>query len=277
MDSDPRNATIVLREDVSEHLSVLRVQPDLGEVPVFEPGQFAMLGLPRPVPVRAGDSGTAVGARPGMRMRMVRRAYSIASSARERAWAEFCLVRVPQGKLTEPLWEIGEGGRVWMDEEIRGEFTLDLAPLRADLVLVATGTGIGPFMSMLRTYRDQGRGRDRWRRLVLIHGVRRARDLVYREELERASAQDGSIAYLPVVSREPEESGWSGLRGRVQQVLEGETWQRLLADPLDPERAHVFLCGNPDMIRSVSAILVERSFRPSSRGQSGNLHYERYW
>ena len=273
MESDPRNAAIVLRQDVSEHLSVLRVQPDWGDVPAFEPGQFAMLGLPRAVPVRAGDGGPAGRTRPAARMRMVRRPYSIASSARERAWAEFCLVRVPQGKLTEPLWEIGEGGRIWMDESIRGEFTLDLAPVGADLVLVATGTGIGPFASMLRTYRGQGR----WRRLVLIHGVRRVRDLVYREELERASAEDGTIAYLPVVSREPEESGWSGLRGRVQQVLEGETWQRLLVDPLDPERAHVLLCGNPDMIRSLSSILVECGFTPSTRTERGNLHYERYW
>jgi ferredoxin--NADP+ reductase len=81
----------------------------------------------------------------------------------------------------------------------QGEFAIDLAPPDKDLVMVSTGTGIAPFVSMLRTYR----GQDRWRRLVPINGVRRAADLGYRSELEAAARQDPGVIYVPLVTREP--------------------------------------------------------------------------
>jgi ferredoxin--NADP+ reductase len=111
---------------------------------------------------------------------------------------------------------------------------------------------------------------------VLVHGVRRARDLVYRAELEELGHEDPTFAYAPVVSREPAEA-WSGLRGRVQAVLEDGTWQTVSDVPLTAESTHVFLCGNPDMIRDVGERLAGRGFRPDHAGAPGNLHYERYW
>lgn len=259
------NARVAVREDLNENLSILRVRYDGRDVPEFEPGQFAMLGLPRPGAPRAPGTEEDV--------RLLKRAYSIASPATERRWVELLLVRVPEGRLTEPLWDVGEGDPVWLDEDVRGKFTLEAVPPDAHLVLVATGTGIAPYMSMLRTYR----GRSRWRRLVVVHGVRRSDDLAYRDELERAAREDGTVAYVPVVSREPGPSRWKGLRGRVQDVLDEKSYPALLDEPLDPARAHVLLCGNPDMIRSVGANLVERGFRESAPGQPGNLHHERYW
>jgi ferredoxin--NADP+ reductase len=258
------NATIVYREDLNEDLCILRVRPDGGEIPAFEPGQFATLGVTRGAATGAKAAGS------DERVRRIHRPYSIASSATEREWIELLVKRVAGGRLTEVLWELGAGKRLWLDDEIRGTFTLRPVPSTADIVLIATGTGLAPYASMVRTYR----GRSRWRSLVLIHGVRYERDLAYREELERAARDDGTLAYVPVLSREPESSPWRGLRGRVQQALGHPA---LLNAPLDPERAHVLLCGNPEMIRSVSAMLVERGFRVPKAGRSGNLYYERYW
>jgi ferredoxin--NADP+ reductase len=160
-----------------------------------------------------------------------------------------------------------------MDEKIRGHFTLDHAPADKDLVMISTGTGIAPFISMLRAFR----GKSRWRRLVIIHGVRRVNELGYRQELEEAIRSDPTVSYIPVVSREPADSDWPGLRGRVQLALADETYQDVVGAVLEPAQCHVFLCGNPEMIKSVQAMLEERGFRVHNKKNPGNIHFERYW
>lgn len=289
MESDPTNATLTAREDLTDILSVVRVRPDAGRVPPFAPGQFFRLGLPRPEAPATGDGEGRTGrpgSRPG-RVRYTRRAYSVASSPRVTDYAEFLVVRVEEGALTPRLWELDPGDRLWMDSEAKGEFTIDHAPRDADLVMVATGTGVAPFMSMLRTFRGEGR----WRRFVLIHGVRYAADLAYRAELEAITHEDPTVKYIPLVTRaDPAEnsapgggvavraiSGWTGLRGRVQVALDPTTYARLVGAPLDPACCHVFLCGNPQMIDDVQAELEQHGFVTDSRQQRGNLHFERYW
>jgi ferredoxin--NADP+ reductase len=262
MDHDPTNATLVLREDLTEALSIVRVKPDEGAAPDFVPGQFVRLGLPRPRP--AGGTG---------RVRYTRRAYSIGSSPLEKGHLEFFVVLIEEGELTPKLWNINVGDRLWMDNAAKGEFNIDLAPPAKDLVMVSSGTGIAPFLSMLRTFRGQGR----WRRFVLINGVRLARDLGYRDELEAVAREDPTVTYIPLASREPEGSDWTGLRGRVQAALETGTYERLVGAPLDPRECHVFLCGNPQMIDDVEALLVAHGFETDQRDRPGNIHFERYW
>ena len=266
MDEFQSNATLQARQQVAASLKLLWIAPDAGEVPAFEPGQFVQVGLMVTLPARAGRGGAAT----ATRQRPVWRAYSIASSARERRFLELCVVQVPGGRLTTPLWDLEPGERVWLENRARGEFTPDLAPRGADMIWIATGTGVAPFVSMLRTYSSG----ERWRRAVLVHGVRRAEELVYRVELEERARADRAFTYLPVVSREPE---WTGLRGRVQVALAEGTWRSVCATPLDATCAHVYLCGNPEMIRDVGQSLLERGFTADRPGVPGNLHYERYW
>ncbi len=263
MSHDPTNATLIHRSDLTEMLSIVRVRPDSGRVPEFEPGQFFRLGLPKPP--RPGD-------RPG-RVRYTRRAYSVGSSPQCTEYAEFFVARVEEGQLTPRLWDIPVGGRVWMDSVAKGEFTIDLAPAGVNLAMLATGTGIAPFVSMLRTFREQGR----WRNLVLINGTRRAADLGYRDELEQISRIDPTVSYIPITSREPDDGVWTGLRGRIPSVLEPKVFRRLAGFELVPEECHVFLCGNPAMITTVEDLLRERGFLPDQHEQRGNLHFERYW
>lgn len=266
MENDPFNATLVERVDLTDVLSVVKVRPDSGEVPPFTPGQFVRLGLPKAI--NGEGTLTARG-----RVRMTRRAYSIASAPFEKEALEFFVVRVDEGALTPQLWDIPVGGRVWMDDAAKGEFTIDVAPPGKDLVMVSTGTGIAPFISMLRTYRGQGR----WRRFVLINGSRFAADLGYREELQRVMAEDSTVCYIPLATREPPESAWPELRGRVQMVLEPERYEKLVGAPLTPEECHVFLCGNPAMIDEVQGALEARGFVTDERERVGTIHFERYW
>ncbi|MBI4578726.1 MAG: ferredoxin--NADP reductase [Planctomycetes bacterium] len=264
------NATLIHRTDVTPELSVVRFRPDSGLIPEFLPGQFIKLGLPREEgvePVQAGPG------RPRSGPRLIRRAYSIASSPRQRDCVEIFVVRVEGGKLTPKLWVLDLGGRAWMDDKISGRFTLDPVPPHKDVVMVATGTGIAPFVSMLRTYHDQ----PRWRRAVLINGVRYAPDLGYREELEALARANPRVRYIPIVSRDPGDGAWTGLRGRVQVVLDPAVYESQVGAALDPDDCHVMLCGNPEMIDSVQAMLAQRGFRPHSSDQPGNIHFERYW
>ncbi len=270
MADDVFNASLIYREDVTDDLSIVRFAPDHGPVPSFEPGQFAMLGLPKPPPESATPQPSA---RRDGRPRLFRRAYSIASSPTERDSLEFYLVRVEDGRLTSLLWEVHEGGRVWMDDHAKGHFTLDGIPGDADVVMVATGTGLAPYISMVRRYR----GRGRWRRCVIVQGARCEADLGYRAELEHLAANDPTIVYIPAVTREPAESSWQGHRGRVQTVLEPDAYENYVGEPLDPDRCHVMLCGNPLMIEGVRESLEGRGFVTDRKDQPGNIHFERYW
>jgi ferredoxin--NADP+ reductase len=284
--ADVLNATIASREDLHPDLIILRVASDRGAVPEFKPGQFITIGLPRPEqaapPSAAPDAPSAAPAaggpdaprpvRPG-RVRLIRRAYSIASAAQVRDSLEFFLNRILDGELTPRLWERRPGDRLWMADLVHGDFTLDGVPPGRDIAMISTGTGIAPFLSMLRSYRGAGH----WRRVVLVNGVRHAYDLGYRTELEELARDDPDFRYVPIVSRETEDSPWSGLRGHVQTVLDEARFRELAGFELNPQTCHVFLCGNPAMITDVQEQLAARGFKTHRRKDPGNLHFERYW
>ena len=232
----------------------MRVEPRGWTLPPFEPGQWATLGLPDP----EGEG------------KFLKRVYSIASAPGQ-PHLEFYIQLVKEGGFTSRLWHLHPGDELWVAPNIAGFFTLEPVPAGADLALISTGTGLAPFVSMLR-HCPPGR----WRRCVVAHGARCVAELGYRDEIV-ARAAAGDVVYLPLVTREPPGSGWTGRRGRVQSLLEGEEWARATGAPLDPATWHVFLCGNPEMIDDIDARLKARGFTHHRRTQPGNLHFERYW
>jgi len=269
MANDPLNTTIIDRQDLTETLAVFRLRPDSHSVPEFEAGQFITIGLP--ALAEPERQVVAKGRRKGPRM--VRRAYSIASSPDTGNYIELYLVLVKDGRLTPRLWELQAGDRLWIDDKTNGGFTLNGTPADKDLVMVSTGTGLAPYISMLRACK----GQNRWRRFIVIHGACYEKELGYRQELEQISAQDPTVIYIPTVTREPQGSDWQGLRGRVQVALEDQTYQRLVGARLDPSSCLVFLCGNPAMITTVEKLLEARGFVTHTRDHPGNIHFERYW
>jgi ferredoxin--NADP+ reductase len=263
------NAVVIEREDLHEELAVIKIQPTDGQVSEFLAGQFCTLGLPP----ADGSAMTKPDGTPRSRPKLIRRAYSIASSPLVREYLEIFVVLVAEGKLTPNLWTVAAGGKLFLDPRIRGEFSLENIRKGKDMVCVSTGTGIAPFMSMLRTYRGTGR----WRRFVMIHGVRQERDLGYREELERIAAEDDSLIYIPVCSREPDDSPWQGERGRVNALLEDAKFEKLTGFRMAPDESDLFLCGNPAMITDAEQMFVKRGFVTSTKTAVGNIQFERYW
>lgn len=255
------NARLVSRTDLTPALAILRLRADDGAIESFEPGQFVQLGLP------LGEIA------PGGRVRMQKRSYSIASSAHALDEVELYVTRVDEGRLTPQLWSLRVGDRLWLDRQPRGIFTLGATPASARVLWIGTGTGLAPYVSMLRTWPAT----QRWSRAVLIHGVRSPDELGYRTELLERASQDPAFVYVPVVSRAQPRDGWSGLTGRAQLVLDDTRFRELAGSALEPEHWHVFLCGNPDMVSDVRTRLEARGFRVDKAQAPGTLHFEKYW
>lgn len=253
------NATVKSRVNQTKDLIFMRILPDAG-VPDFLPGQYVALGL-----YEGHELDPALRLAAGEKLKLIKRAYSIGSSPVQKDYIEFYFAIVPQGELTPRLDLLQEGDRLFMAQKITGTFTLAGIPDDARLIFVATGTGMAPFMSMIRTPSTWSAGRQ----IVVLHGVRYPSDLGYREDLDRLQ-NEGRITYIPIVSRADES--WGGARGHVQSLF---TQDGPLI--LDPARDHVFLCGNPAMINDTEALLVAGGFREHSRKHPGNLHFEKYW
>lgn len=232
----------------------------------FTPGHYARLAL--------GDGEARVW-----------RPYSMVSAATDEH-LEFVAIRVPGGAFSEHLAGLREGDAIRIDKAAYGFLTLDpLAPGR-DLWLLASGTGIGPFVSILRDPATWLR----FRRLIVVHSVRQAAELVYREEIAalppqmRAWTQDAGadgretalaeLVYLPVATREP---GATPLDRRLPQLLAEGALERAAGVPLDVAMARVLVCGNPEMTRELRQQLGARGLAPARRGQPGQMAFEKYW
>jgi ferredoxin/flavodoxin---NADP+ reductase len=265
----PYNAAVTGREEINPQLVIMRVQPD---APLFEfkPGQFAVLGLlgrePR-VPEAASEE------TPFEPDKLIRRAYSIASSSVERRYVEFYLTLVTSGQLTPRLFALRHGARLFLGPKPSGVFTLDrVAPDKA-VILIATGTGLAPYISMLRTMLVN----DTQRRDVVLHGARYSWDLGYRAELESLARIRPNLTYLPSITNAEEDTLFQGHIGRIQALLEQGLIEQTSGVKLDPAQADVFLCGNPGMITAVKAILEARGFKAGHGKEIGSIHVEEYW
>lgn len=230
----------------AEGLATLRLA---AEVQPFEAGQFFQLGL---------DIG-------GER---IRRSYSASSAPG--APLEFFLTNVPGGALTPALFRLEEGARLWVETTPRGFFTLRYVPPCEHLWMVATGTGLGPYVAMLRAESTWSHARQ----IVLVHGVRSHEHLAYRDELE-ALSQERSLRYVPIVSGT--QGPRAALQGRVTTALESGALERAAGLSLAPADSHVLLCGNPVMIGDMMALLEARGLRKHRARQPGHVTFEKYW
>ena len=227
----------------------------------FENGQFVMIGLEIPQP----DGST----------RPLMRAYSIASANWEEQ-LEFFSIKVQDGPLTSRLQHIQPGDSVLMSRKPTGTLLLgDLLPGRT-LYLLATGTGLAPFLSTIKdpeTY-------ERFERVVVTHGVRHAGDLAYadyiRNELPKHEFLGEQISrqllYYPAVSREDHPH-----HGRLTTLMDsGRMFDDLGLPGLDPAQDRAMICGGPQMLADFRRILDARGFTAAPRiGTPGHYVFER--
>jgi ferredoxin/flavodoxin---NADP+ reductase len=222
----------------------------------FENGHFVMLGLP-------------VDGKPLLR------AYSIVSANYE-DHLEFLSIKVQDGPLTSRLQHLKPGDEILVGRKPTGTLvTSDLKDGKR-LYLVGTGTGLAPFMSIIRdpeTY-------ERFEQVVLIHGVRLVSELAYsdyiRDELPKneffGDEVSAKLLYYPTVTREPYIN-----RGRVNEVIESGRMAADLGIPqIDPSQDRFMLCGSPSMLTDFCGLLDQRGFAVSPRrGEPGDYVIER--
>ncbi|MFO1414311.1 MAG: ferredoxin--NADP reductase [Burkholderiales bacterium] len=271
MPSPALNAVVTLVDRISPWLMRLQVVPDGGAIPSFEPGQYTTLGLPARAPRCGSAQAEATVHDPDL---LIRRVYCIASSAANREYLEFFIHLVPQGALTPRLFALAIGDRLWISDHATGAFTFGQVPAAANVVMMATGTGLAPFVSMLGTHlRFQSQ-----RRVAVLHGVRNSWDLGYRSVLAAMQHLRDNFTYLPIVSRPgAEPAPWPGATGHVQDVWKGTRLAECWGARPTPADTHVFLCGSPHMIDDAAAMLRTEGFRESRPDAAGEVHIERYW
>jgi ferredoxin/flavodoxin---NADP+ reductase len=181
---------------------------------------------------------------------------------------EFYGIVVPEGPLSPRLAQLRAGDRLLVASNPAGFLVLSEVPDADTLWLVSTGTGIAPFLSILRTETPWRR----FRNVVLVHAVRHARELVY-VELIRKLSQQHALRYVTFVSR---EAAPGSLAGRIPAALRDGRMEKAAGVALDGN-SHVMLCGNPDMLRDSQAVLVERGLRKHRRRTPGHITVESFW
>lgn len=184
---------------------------------------------------------------------------------------EFYFNRVPEGDFTSHLGQLEEGDQILVSREPSGFFTLDEVPEAEHLWLLATGTAIGPFISMLKT--DEP-----WRRfskIVLVHGVRQIDDLVYRDTISEFESSDlNRFTMVPFVTREQTDFA---MQGHIQDAIKNGTLEQRVGLQLDPEHSQVMICGNPNMIRETKQVLTGLGLEKNLRRKPGHVTTEHYW
>jgi len=240
--------TVVENRHWTESLFTLRLQ---GAALAFEAGQFVRIAL-------------------DIDGERVARAFSMVSAPGE-PLLEFYGIVVPEGPLSPRLARLAPGERLFVASNPAGFLVLSELPEAETLWLMATGTGIAPFVSMLRA----GTPWQRFEHVVLIHAVRHVQELVYRDDVERARAKHGPrFRYVPVVSR---EDAPHALRGRIPALLRDGQLEGAAGLKLAAADSQVMLCGNPDMLKDTNAALAERGLRKNRRRSPGHITVESFW
>jgi ferredoxin--NADP+ reductase len=229
------NAVVASRRDISSDLWIVRLRAD--EPIAFSPGQYLTVGL-------EGET------------RLIERPYSVASSPRE-SELEFFLELVPGGRLSPHLYDIPPGGGVFVRRAAKGRFLFDDKSGHPNHFMMATVTGVAPFVSMIREFAARHEeGRPVPYRTVLIHAASISRELGYCEEMSELGRRYPWFTYIPAVSRVWLDASWRGELGRVEDLT------RKYLDSLGfaPADTTAYVCGNPNMIENVKGVLYRAGF-----------------
>ena len=223
----------------------------------FTPGHYTRIGL-----------GSADG-------NPVWRPFSVVSATYD-PYLEFVATLVPGGQFSDLLAGVSAGTRIRVDKLSYGFLTIDQFAPGEDLWLLASGTGLGPFVSILRDAATWAA----FRTVVVVHSVRHACELAYRDEIatiprEESTAIDPArLKYVPVVTR---ESCAGTLNARIPQLVESGRLESAAGTSLDPQRSRVMVCGNPELGHALRRQFIARGFHVNRRATPGQLAFENYW
>ncbi len=240
--------TVVAQKHWTGRLYSLQVE---AEIAPFAAGQFTKLAL-------------------AVEGEMVGRPYSFVNAPSARPH-EFYYVVLPDHPLTPRLCRLAAGDSVYLAPQAAGFLTLDAVPAGAHLWLLASGTALGPFLSILGTEAPWRR----FERVVLVHAVRRAEELSYQDRIGALRAQHaGKFVFVPVVSGEPCDFA---LDGRIPRAIEDGRLEARAGMALQAQTSRLMVCGNPAMVADTVHALEQRGLKKHRRRDPGQISVENYW
>ncbi len=247
--ADWLTATVVENKQWNDRLHSLRLDVDY---PLFKAGQFTRLALE-------------------VEGELVSRPFSIVNSPDTRP-LDFYFIEVLDGLLSTRLAKLKAGDEVLVAPKAAGLLTLDQLPEGKHLYLLSTGTGVGPFLSILNT-------REVWQqyeKIVLVHAVRYQNELTYQDNIDSINtAHQDQFIYVPFVSR---EEAPEALSGRIPQAVEDGRFEQRTGLKITAEESQVMLCGNPDMVNETMEVLINtHGLKKHSRREPGQISIEKYW
>lgn len=197
------------------------------------------------------------------------------ASANYEETLEFLSIKVANGPLTSRLQHLNEGDKILVGRKPTGTLLLDNLLPGKTLYLLGTGTGLAPFLSLIKDPEVH----ERYQRVVLVHGCRRIAELAYMETITGQLPNDPLIGdlvrekltYYPTVTREPFRSS-----GRITALIEtGKLFEDIGLPPLDRAADRVMLCGSPHMLSDLQTVLAERKFNEGNHSEPGHFVIEK--
>lgn len=261
------NATVVGKITLRPDIMTLRVDTDEPREE-FSAGQYTLLGLYGREERSPNSTQETDPVDPD---KLIQRPYSIASAETQLSQLEFYISQVKSGQLTPRLFNLQPGDRLFVSKRIVGVFKLAETPPNNDIVMVATGTGMAPYMSFLRSYltsRPESK-------MAIIQGAAKQWDLGYYSELTFLENTFPNFTYIPTLTDADET--WKGHRLWIEEILESDILKGEARIEIDPAKTHFFLCGNPKMVENVSEWLLGRGYAKHTRREPGALHIEEFW
>lgn len=240
--------TLIENKHWTDLLYSLKIKADIDP---FIAGQYGRLGL---------DIDDQIVGRP----------YSFVNAPHEDLY-EFYSITVSEGPLSPKLAELKKGDSIWIDKRVNGFFTLNEVPKGKDLWMLSTGTALGPFLSILKS-------EEVWKRfdnIVLVHAVRYARELTYKETIENINkSYPNQFQMIPFVSRE--ETDYT-LSGRIPAAIKNGLLEKKANLSINPDYSQTMLCGNPEMLTDTKNALAEKGLKKNLRRSPGHITTESYW
>jgi len=221
------------------------------EIEPYQAGQFTKIGLE--------INGEIIG-----------RPYSLVNPSYSQP-LEFYYIEVPGGPLTPHLAKLKVGDSILVAPRANGFMILDEVPPARHLWLMATGTGVGPFLSILGTEKLW----QRFERVVLVYAVRTVSELSYQERIVQVLAKHpGQFVFIPFISREASEFA---LAGRIPLAIGDGRLEERAGIQFSAADSQVMLCGNPQMVEDTTNMLIERGLKKHRRKDPGQITVENYW
>lgn len=253
---------------VSPIMKIIRIKPDGWQLPEYKPGQFIALGLYGSAPRSEFSTEEHTQVEPD---KLIKRAYSIASSSTQE-FVEFYITLVHSGSLTPRIFALNIGDKIWLGRKATGMFTLDEVSPERNVILIATGTGVAPYMSMMRSNALSREGK-----IMVIHGAANSWDLGYSSELNLLDNMFPKFSYHPTITEPAKEPvGWNGDIRFVEEIWKDNVVEKKLGIKATPENTDIFLCGNPRMIKGMTELLNAEGFKVHSKRDPGHIHIEEF-